>query len=80
VAGGHAPVRPGPDQLVSLDRITLGTFAGPAGTFRQRTEITSTQRAIRAKLELADPPGSTSSPQLAQPPDQREHLRLDTRR
>jgi hypothetical protein len=46
----------GPDQLVSLDRITLGTFAGPAGTFRQCTEITSTQRAILAKLELADPP------------------------
>jgi hypothetical protein len=39
-----------------LQRITVGTFAGPAGTFRQRTEITSTQRAILAKLQLADPP------------------------
>jgi Transposase DDE domain len=39
-----------------LERIKLGTFAGPAGTFRQRTEITSPQRAILAKLELAEPP------------------------
>ena len=39
-----------------LERIKLGTFTGPAGTFRQRTEITTTQRAILAKLELADPP------------------------
>jgi hypothetical protein len=39
-----------------LERIMLGTFAGPAGTFRQRTEITSPQRAILAKLELPEPP------------------------
>jgi hypothetical protein len=39
-----------------LERITVGTFAGPAGTFRQRTEITTTQRTILAQLELADPP------------------------
>jgi hypothetical protein len=39
-----------------LERILLGTFAGPAGTFRQRTEITSPQRAILAKLELPEPP------------------------
>ncbi len=39
-----------------LERIKLGTFAGPAGTFRQRTEITSPQRAILAKLELPEPP------------------------
>jgi transposase len=39
-----------------LERITLGTFAGPAGTFSQRTEITSPQRAILAKLELPEPP------------------------
>jgi hypothetical protein len=39
-----------------LERIMLGTFAGPAGTFRQRTEITSPQRAILAKLELTEPP------------------------
>jgi Transposase DDE domain len=39
-----------------LERIKLGTFAGPAGTFRQRTELTSPQRAILAKLQLPEPP------------------------
>ena len=39
-----------------LERVKLGTFAGPAGTFRQRTELTTTQRAILAKLQLAEPP------------------------
>jgi Transposase DDE domain len=39
-----------------LERIKLGTFTGPAGTFRQRTELTSPQRAILAKLQLAEPP------------------------
>jgi hypothetical protein len=39
-----------------LERIKLGTFAGPAGTFQQRTELTSPQRAILAKLQLPEPP------------------------
>jgi hypothetical protein len=39
-----------------LERIKLGTFAGPAGTFCQRTELTSPQRAILAKLQLDEPP------------------------
>jgi len=39
-----------------LERVTLGTFASPAGTFRQRTELTTTQRAILAKLGLPEPP------------------------
>jgi len=39
-----------------LQRVTLGTFAGPAGAFRQRTELTTTQRAILAKLQLPEPP------------------------
>jgi hypothetical protein len=39
-----------------LERLTLGTFAGPAGSFRQRTELTTTQRAILAKLQLPEPP------------------------
>jgi hypothetical protein len=39
-----------------LERIMLGIFAGPAGTFSQRTEITSPQHAILAKLELPEPP------------------------
>jgi Transposase DDE domain len=38
-----------------LERIAIGTFTGPAGTFRQRTEITKTQRAILAQLKI-DPP------------------------
>jgi transposase len=39
-----------------LQRIKLGTFTGPAGTFHQRTELTATQRAILAKLQLDEPP------------------------
>jgi hypothetical protein len=39
-----------------LDRIKIGTFTGPAGTFRQRTEITKPQRDILAQLQLGQPP------------------------
>jgi DDE family transposase len=39
-----------------LDRITIGTFTGPAGTFRQRTELTKTQRDILAQLKTDAPP------------------------
>ena len=53
-----------------LERVKLGTFAGPAGTFRQRTELTTTQRAILAKLQLAEPHASGGSPRQPQPPDQ----------
>ena len=60
-----------------LDRIAIGTFTGPAGTFRQRTEITKAQRDILAQLKIAPPPRIY---QLTPPaPDQQEHLRLDTR-
>jgi hypothetical protein len=45
-----------PNLRHQLERIKLGTFTGPAGTFRQRTELTTTQRAILAKLQLAEPP------------------------
>src|SRR5580704_1063932 len=38
-----------------LDLLTLGTFTGPAGTFRQTAELTSTQRDILAKLGLPPP-------------------------
>jgi hypothetical protein len=38
-----------------LDRLHLGTFAGPAGTFRQRTELTKPQRDLLAKLAIAPP-------------------------
>jgi len=38
-----------------LDLLTLGTFTGPAGTFRQTAELTSTQRDILAKLGIPPP-------------------------
>jgi hypothetical protein len=39
-----------------LQRLHVGTFTGPAGTFRQRTELTTEQKAILAALCLPDPP------------------------
>ena len=39
-----------------LDRIAVGTFAGPAGTFRQRTEITDAQQDILTRLGIDPPP------------------------
>ena len=39
-----------------LERLHLGTFAGPAGLSRQRTELTGGQKAILRALELPDPP------------------------
>jgi hypothetical protein len=39
-----------------LDRIAVGTFTGPAGTFRLRTEITEPQLDILAKLAIDPPP------------------------
>ena len=39
-----------------LDRLHVGVFTGPAGTFQQRTELTSAQRRILAALDLAEPP------------------------
>ena len=38
-----------------LDELHLGTFTGPAGTYRQRTELTKPQRDIFAKLDLTAP-------------------------
>jgi hypothetical protein len=39
-----------------LDRIAVGTFAGPAGTFRQRTEISPAQQDILEQLGIDPPP------------------------
>jgi hypothetical protein len=39
-----------------LDRLHVGTFTGPAGTFRQRTELTHTQRGILTALDIPAPP------------------------
>jgi hypothetical protein len=38
-----------------MDLLTLGTFTGPAGTFRQTAELTKTQRDLLAKLKIGHP-------------------------
>ena len=45
-----------PELRRELSRIHIGTFAGPAGTFRQRTELTKPQRDILRALEIDAPP------------------------
>jgi transposase len=45
-----------PELRRELGKIHIGTFAGPAGTFRQRTEITKRQRAILKALDIDAPP------------------------
>jgi hypothetical protein len=39
-----------------LDRIHIGTFTGPAGTFRQATELTKPARDLLASLGTDPPP------------------------
>ena len=39
-----------------LERMHLGTFTGPAGTSRQRTELTTGQKDILRALNVAPPP------------------------
>ena len=67
-----------PELRRQLDRIQVGAFTGPAGTFRQRTEITPRQAAILEQLGI-DPPPKVY--QLTRPPaaDQPKYLPLDTR-
>ncbi len=38
-----------------LGLLTLGTFTGPSGTFRQTAELTGTQRDLLAKLKITPP-------------------------
>jgi hypothetical protein len=38
-----------------LQRLHVGTFTGPAGMFRQRTELTKPQRDLFTKLQLTPP-------------------------
>ena len=45
-----------PELRRQLDRIAVGTFAGPAGTFRQRTEISQPQQDILDRLGITPPP------------------------
>jgi hypothetical protein len=49
-----------------LDRIHLATFTGPAGTYRQRTEIAKPTRDLLTKLSI-DPPRKIH--ELTPPPD-----------
>ncbi len=45
-----------PELRRELDKIHIGTFAGPVGTFRQRTELTKPQRDILRTLGIDAPP------------------------
>jgi hypothetical protein len=45
-----------PDIRRELSRIHVGTFTGPAGTFRQRTEISQSQQEILTRLAINPPP------------------------
>jgi hypothetical protein len=44
------------DPRRQLNRIAVGTFTGPAGTFRQRTEISTAQATILEQLAIDPPP------------------------
>ncbi|MFI6309635.1 hypothetical protein ACIBEK_05715 [Nocardia fusca] len=59
-----------------LDRLHVGTFTGPAGTFRRATEPTKPQRDLFAKLDIPVPKQIVDS---LQRPDQRRSPRLETR-
>ena len=39
-----------------IDRLHLGVFTGPAGTFAQRTELSQPQKTLLAKLKITEPP------------------------
>jgi hypothetical protein len=39
-----------------IDRLHIGVFTGPAGTFAQRTELSQPQKALLAKLRATEPP------------------------
>ena len=45
-----------PELRRELDKIHVGTFTGPAGTFRQRTGMTKPQLTILKALEISAPP------------------------
>ena len=61
-----------PELRRQLDRIAVGTFTGPAGAFRQRTEISQPSRTSSPGSASTRPRRSTSSPQ-PHPADQRKH-------
>jgi hypothetical protein len=61
-----------PELRRQLNRIAAGTFTGPAGTFRQRTEISPAQQDILDRLGIDPPPKiyQLTPPRAA---DQRTH-------
>ena len=61
-----------------LERMHLGTFAGPAGSITQRTETTPRQREILRDLEIAEPPIVFET--LHTPPTQSKKIRVGTTR
>jgi hypothetical protein len=38
-----------------MQRLHLGTFTGPAGSLRQRTELTTAQRQVLRAFDLPEP-------------------------
>ena len=50
-----------PELRRELDRIHVGTFTGPAGTFRQRTELTKTASATSSKPCKSTPRHASTS-------------------
>ena len=60
-----------------LSLLTLGTFTGPAGAFRQTAELTKTQRDLLAKLKSRTRRRTSRQPR--QPSDQQRYHRLVTR-
>jgi hypothetical protein len=48
-----------------LERLHVGTFTGPAGTFRQCTEVTKTQQTILTALQIPAPPRILEAAPLA---------------
>jgi hypothetical protein len=45
-----------PRLRLELERLQVGTFEGPAGTFRKRTALSAVQKTILRKLQIAEPP------------------------
>jgi hypothetical protein len=60
-----------------LDRLHAGTFTGPTGMFRQRTELSKPQQD-RSPASTS-PPRSRSSNSPQRTADQRQHHHLETR-
>jgi hypothetical protein len=55
-----------------IDRLHIGVFTGPAGTFCQRTELTQPQRTLLTKLKITEPPRVLSATTSAHPPPFRD--------